>query len=106
MKITPKLLSLTWEGYPLHYLRDKGWGFLVPFSDDVDLERRLPLKELLEKCPLLTEKARSGDSTQAMSDLTKNVDDYLMKKEFYSRVKKDQTGGLYKGTRNASCMTA
>ncbi|KAH1026959.1 DNA polymerase subunit gamma-1, mitochondrial [Dendroctonus ponderosae] len=98
MKITPKLLSLTWEGYPLHYLRDKGWGFLVPFSDDVDLERQLPLKELLAKCPLLTDKARIGDSSQAMSDLTKNVDDYLMKKEFYSRVKKDQTGGLYKGS--------
>lgn len=97
MKITPKLLSLTWEGYPLHYLRDKGWGFLVPFSEEVDIERKLPLKELLEKCPLLTDKGGRVEGPEAMSNIAKTVDDHLMKKEYYSRLKKDKTGGLYKG---------
>lgn len=97
MKITPKLLSLTWEGYPLHYIKDKGWGFLVPFSDDLDFERRLPLRELLEKCPLLTQKGSSVDGNQAMANIVRTVDDHLMKKEYYSRLKKDKTGGLYKG---------
>ncbi|CAH1797186.1 unnamed protein product [Owenia fusiformis] len=29
-RITPKLLQLTWEGFPLHYDDDLGWGYLVP----------------------------------------------------------------------------
>ncbi|XP_050298429.1 DNA polymerase subunit gamma-1, mitochondrial isoform X2 [Anthonomus grandis grandis] len=97
MKITPKLLSLTWEGYPLHHLKDKGWGFLVPFSNDVDLERKLPLKKLLEKCPLLSEKESRADGADNLHTISKAVDAHLMRKEFYSRVKKDKTGGLYKG---------
>ncbi|KAL4706437.1 hypothetical protein ACJJTC_010920 [Scirpophaga incertulas] len=28
MQITPKLLRLSWEGYPLHYIQSEGWGFL------------------------------------------------------------------------------
>ena len=28
MQITPKLLKLSWEGYPLHFIRGHGWGFL------------------------------------------------------------------------------
>nr|CAG4651578.1 EOG090X00SQ [Triops cancriformis] len=30
MQIVPKLLRLTWDGYPLHYVRELGWGYLVP----------------------------------------------------------------------------
>lgn len=97
MKITPKLLCLTWEGFPLHNLRGKGWGFLVPFSDDVEIERNLPLKKLLEKCPL--PKYKEGfNSWDAMRDISKNVQKDLGKREFYSKVKKDYTNGLYKGT--------
>lgn len=36
MQVTPKLLSLCWEGYPLHYVREHGWGFLVPIRSDAD----------------------------------------------------------------------
>ncbi|XP_030759971.1 DNA polymerase subunit gamma-1, mitochondrial [Sitophilus oryzae] len=96
MKITPKLLSLTWEGFPLHHVKEKGWGFLVPFSDDIDVERKLPLKELLNKCPLLTNKDSALKNVDV--NITKAVDEHLMKREFYSRVKKDKTGGLYKGS--------
>jgi DNA polymerase gamma 1 len=27
MQITPKLLSLCWEGFPLHHIKGEGWGF-------------------------------------------------------------------------------
>ncbi|CAF0845752.1 unnamed protein product [Rotaria sordida] len=30
MRIVPKLLRLTWLGYPLHYDNKYGWGYLVP----------------------------------------------------------------------------
>lgn len=97
MKITPKLLCLTWEGFPLHHIRDKGWGFLVPFSDDVEIDRNLPLTQLLEKCPL--PKNKDGlSSWDAMKEISKSVQEDLGKREFYSKVKKDRTHGLYKGT--------
>ncbi|CAH1159639.1 unnamed protein product [Phaedon cochleariae] len=96
MKITPKLLSLTWEGYPLHHLKDKGWGFLIPFSDDIEVERKLPLEKLLEKCPLLTTKDGST-SWEAMQNLTQNVNEYLGKREYYSKLKTNKTEGIYKG---------
>ncbi|CAG0885501.1 unnamed protein product [Cyprideis torosa] len=30
MLVVPKLLRLTWDGYPLHYDKKYGWGYLVP----------------------------------------------------------------------------
>ena len=41
MRVVPKLLRLTWLGYPLHYDDKHGWGYLVPGleeerNDDVD----------------------------------------------------------------------
>ncbi len=52
-RVTPKLLRLTWDGYPLHYDATYGWGYLVPgrtnnlLSPDEDLstapkERQFP----------------------------------------------------------------
>ncbi|VEN44574.1 unnamed protein product [Callosobruchus maculatus] len=97
MQITPKLLSLTWEGYPLHYIRDLGWGFLVPFSDDLEVERKLPLAKLLEKCPLRTNK--DGSNTwEAMQHISKSVQQDLSKKQYYMRMKDDKTNGMYQGT--------
>ncbi|CAJ1057266.1 DNA polymerase subunit gamma-1 [Xyrichtys novacula] len=34
MKLTPKLMGLTWDGYPLHYTEKRGWGYLVPGRRD------------------------------------------------------------------------
>ena len=54
MRITPLLLHLTWEGYPLYFHADYGWGFLVPFTDNLtEVDDKFPLKELLEKCPII-----------------------------------------------------
>lgn len=30
MRVTPKLMGLTWDGFPLHYSEKHGWGYLVP----------------------------------------------------------------------------
>ncbi|KAL8197615.1 UNVERIFIED_CONTAM: hypothetical protein K2H54_034334 [Gekko kuhli] len=30
MRVTPKLMRLTWDGFPLHYSEKFGWGYLVP----------------------------------------------------------------------------
>jgi DNA polymerase gamma 1 len=97
MRITPKLLALTWEGYPLHFVNGKGWGFLVPFSDEIDVSRNLPLKKLLEKCPLLVNKPLQGSGADAMANINQMVQDNLMRKEYYSKLKKNDTEGLYKG---------
>ncbi|KAM8972300.1 DNA polymerase subunit gamma-1 [Pelodytes ibericus] len=34
MRLTPKLMRLTWDGYPLHYSEKHGWGYLVPGRKD------------------------------------------------------------------------
>ncbi|XP_019326870.1 PREDICTED: DNA polymerase subunit gamma-1 [Aptenodytes forsteri] len=30
MRVTPKLMRLAWDGFPLHYSEKHGWGYLVP----------------------------------------------------------------------------
>ncbi|KAE8618200.1 hypothetical protein XENTR_v10009308 [Xenopus tropicalis] len=34
MRLTPKLMRLTWDGFPLHYSEKHGWGYLVPGKKD------------------------------------------------------------------------
>ncbi|KAK1160831.1 DNA polymerase subunit gamma-1 [Acipenser oxyrinchus oxyrinchus] len=34
MRVTPKLMGLTWDGFPLHYSDRHGWGYLVPGRRD------------------------------------------------------------------------
>ncbi|XP_066558010.1 DNA polymerase subunit gamma-1 isoform X2 [Amia ocellicauda] len=34
MRVTPKLMGLTWDGFPLHYSERHGWGYLVPGRKD------------------------------------------------------------------------
>ncbi|XP_061773525.1 DNA polymerase subunit gamma-1 [Nerophis ophidion] len=34
MRVTPKLMGLTWDGFPLHYMEKHGWGYLVPGRRD------------------------------------------------------------------------
>lgn len=107
MQIAPKLLSLCWEGFPLHYTREHGWGFLVPFttkSPEVEYENhtRIPIEKLVAQCPI-PEFARAyaseDESDYAFSRLHKELDSKLGKREFYSKVnKKDHTEGLYKGS--------
>ncbi|KAM3927414.1 DNA polymerase subunit gamma-1 isoform 2-T2 [Leptodactylus fuscus] len=34
MRLTPKLMRLTWDGFPLHFSDKHGWGYLVPGRSD------------------------------------------------------------------------
>lgn len=57
-QVVPKLLKLTWDGYPLFHSRDLGWGYLVPgrpleyCSQELDaVHAAFPLKEALQLFP-------------------------------------------------------
>ncbi|NXD15849.1 DPOG1 polymerase, partial [Nothocercus nigrocapillus] len=41
MRVTPKLMRLAWDGFPLHYSEKHGWGYLVPGRQD-NLPREPP----------------------------------------------------------------
>lgn len=94
MRVAPKLLSLCWEGYPLHYIKGEGWGFLMPNKserlDDEDGE--IPLEQLVMKCPVLGSKneASESESSEAMASLWKDVEQNLSKKTYYSKKPKKQ----------------
>lgn len=109
MQIAPKLLSLCWEGYPLHYSREHGWGFLVPFtskthSSETEHEKnaRIPIEKLVALCPMpefVQAYASELESDYAFNHLQKELDSKLGKREFYNTLsKKDHTGGLYNGS--------
>ena len=38
-RITPLLLRLKWEGYPLFWVNSQGWCFKVPYGDDEVIEK-------------------------------------------------------------------
>ncbi|XP_043253426.1 DNA polymerase subunit gamma-1, mitochondrial [Colletes gigas] len=91
MQIVPKLLNLTWEGYPLHYMQKKGWGILVPYNKDLSIETKVPLKQLLNHCSSLQMNKMDGtiesDGTDyAMSTLNKEVEND--RKRFWNSKKK------------------
>lgn len=90
MKVAPKLLSLCWEGYPLHHIKDEGWGFLVPYSSRRNEDGKIPLDKLIQKCPVLSPRteASENESSEAMAALWKNVEQDLSKKTYYSKKKK------------------
>lgn len=94
MQVSPKLLSLCWEGYPLHYIKGEGWGFLVPYKTQKsdDIEGEIPLEQLLLKCPVLgsNNEASENESSEAMANLWQNVEQNLSKKDYYSKKKKGQ----------------
>lgn len=104
MKIAPKLLNLTWENYPVHYIREHGWGFLVPYNDDLDIDTKLPLKQLLTQCPLPRKPFGHQDASWAMASLQKDVQNELHKTEFWrdkkpkSKKKDGEPETFYKGT--------
>ncbi|XP_058127689.1 DNA polymerase subunit gamma-1, mitochondrial [Anopheles ziemanni] len=95
LQIAPKLLSLCWEGYPLHYIRGHGWGFLVPYRYERDPEQepgepRVPLEELVAACPVMDSRhpgASHNESTEALQHLWKNVEATISRKEYYDRRK-------------------
>ena len=67
-RIVPKVLRLTWKGYPLHFDATEKWGYLVP-TENVDqamadvvsgnVETDFPLKEFLACLPSRTSSSPS-----------------------------------------------
>lgn len=96
MQITPKLLNLCWEGYPLHYIRGHGWGFLVPFADKhgEDVEGKIPIEELVQKCPIVDSRTFKGAKPDDLTGLWQDVEQKLSRKDYYAKAKKDKTGEL------------
>lgn len=39
MRIAPKLLRMHYDGYPLYYYSDHGWGYLIPNEEPSHLDR-------------------------------------------------------------------
>ena len=58
LRIVPKLLKMTWDGYPLYHNQQFGWGYLVPgrpleYSKYCsETGASFPLKEALTLCPV------------------------------------------------------
>lgn len=57
--VVPKILKLTWEGYPLHYNRGLGWGYLVPgrpislTSETLRTSPQYPVRNAVQVCSSL-----------------------------------------------------
>ncbi|XP_053999831.1 DNA polymerase subunit gamma-1, mitochondrial isoform X1 [Hylaeus anthracinus] len=102
MQIVPKLLNLTWEGYPLHYIRKKGWGILIPYNNDSNIETKVPLKQLLVQCSLPQTEGLFNGTDCSMSTLDNDVESNLCKKDFWysSKTKKssNRLSHVYKGS--------
>lgn len=101
MQVVPKLLNLTWEKYPLHYIKNHGWGILVPYNNDPNIETELPLKNLLVQCPLSASNSFRDTSDDAMTTLSTDVQNDLYKTEFWRFKKEKQNESyneMYKGT--------
>lgn len=52
MRVTPKLMQLTWNGYPLHFNQKYGWGYLVPNDDLIAQYVKLPEDHPYAKFPI------------------------------------------------------
>ncbi|OQV22065.1 DNA polymerase subunit gamma-1 [Hypsibius exemplaris] len=46
MRLTPKLMRLTWNGWPLHHTPEHGWGWLEPAPPDLEIVPRVELFEV------------------------------------------------------------
>ncbi|XP_063781860.1 DNA polymerase subunit gamma-1 isoform X1 [Pseudophryne corroboree] len=52
MRLTPKLMRLTWDGFPLHYSDKHGWGYLVPGrKDNLTQEEDNDNSDVSSHCP-------------------------------------------------------
>lgn len=86
MQITSKLLELCWNGYPLHYIKEYGWGFLVPYKspEEIENEISIPLSELVARCPI----EKSSPDYENIDDLGvvfNEVNMKISKRDYYDR---------------------
>ncbi|XP_025829079.1 DNA polymerase subunit gamma-1, mitochondrial isoform X1 [Agrilus planipennis] len=94
MQITPKLLCLTWEGYPLHFIKELGWGFLVPFSYEMNPVGKIPLEKLVNKCPL---SLKNNKAKHISIDICQEVDRKISC-NYYKSLKQNKICNTYSGS--------
>lgn len=51
-RFVPKVLRLTWKGYPIHYDKEHKWGYLVPREDIQDIIDQIQIGEISTDFPL------------------------------------------------------
>ena len=69
-EVVPRLLRLTWDGYPLHRDKELKWGYIVPESESeienlIEYEEGIifPYREFLEKTKMLKETQTAFNTT-------------------------------------------
>ncbi|XP_049538632.1 DNA polymerase subunit gamma-1, mitochondrial isoform X1 [Anopheles darlingi] len=90
LQIAPKLLSLCWEGYPLHFIRGHGWGFLVPYrhlpNTEAQTTGKIPLEQLVAACPVVELRqttATRNESDDVLRQLRRDVEQSISRKDYY-----------------------
>ena len=80
-RVVPKILKLTWKGFPLHFDKTEKWGYLAPTPnaetimesiENGEIETRFPLKEYLGTL----ENWRSVRSTDPTDIFVDQIPDY------------------------------
>ncbi|XP_050546618.1 DNA polymerase subunit gamma-1, mitochondrial [Daktulosphaira vitifoliae] len=93
MHIVPKLLSLMWKSIPLHYVRNHGWGQLVPYETDIKIPNAelVPLTVLQFHC-VQNNVSCSCDIKISPSEIHEDVQKNLVKYEcnFKKKFKKNK----------------
>jgi len=51
-RVVPKLLRLTWKGYPMHHDKVEKWGYLIPTSDAEEIAEKIEYGEIVTNFPL------------------------------------------------------
>jgi DNA polymerase gamma 1 len=102
MTIAPKLLRLTWEGYPLHKINKNGWGLIIPgrpiFGGDEDLSA-VPVESIKKMAP--QPPSQHSDAEISLNALGDAVEKNISKRDFYNSQKSLKDGkepAWYQGT--------
>ncbi|XP_065337156.1 DNA polymerase subunit gamma-1, mitochondrial [Cloeon dipterum] len=104
MQVTPKLLRLSWEGFPLHKVKGQGWGFLIPgrppshFDETDDVAP--PVDEIFKICKKYA--AIIPDIQLSTNEIADEVERKISKADYFAAKKKKEKGitppQWYKGT--------
>ena len=93
MRVVPKLLRLTWLGYPVHHDEKHGWGYLVPGLETDNEEERentdFPYEEIKRVCGQTKpfERSLTNNELQEIDDrlkaLNKEIEELEGKRDGY-----------------------
>ncbi|KAF4529006.1 hypothetical protein B566_EDAN017435 [Ephemera danica] len=96
--IVPKLLRLTWEGYPLHKTTKHGWGLLIPGRPLYGEEQlsAVPIESISKMCPVPPpEQSAPNISLNSLGD---NVEQTISRTDYYAAQRKFLEPTWYQGT--------